>query len=90
MPNAPSAPPGGNPPSAALQEMTELLTALASYSAAARKLLESETAEGGSRLAELLDKIFAEAGQASEIVLRLRRLLPADPSDAPDRSAPDA
>ncbi len=72
---------------AALHELTERLTALAGYAAAARRLLESGAGKSNNGLAETLDKISVQAQQASEIVLRLHGLLPADPSNPPDRSA---
>ncbi len=79
MPNAPGSPPGSDLPSAALHEMRELLTAISGYTGAARRLLESDTAEAKSQLTEILDKIAAQERRASRIVLRLRRLLPGDP-----------
>jgi signal transduction histidine kinase len=96
MSNAPSSALGSDPLSAALHELSEPVTALAGFTAAARRLLECDAGlecdDGrcGRQLAEILDKIPDEARRAGEIVRRLRRLLPADGSNPPDRNAPTA
>ncbi len=87
VPQAPGAALGSDPLWAALHELTEPLTALAGYTAASRRILESDAAGRRSRLTEILGKIPDEARRAGEIVLRLRRLLPADLSN-PRTGAP--
>jgi phosphoglycerate-specific signal transduction histidine kinase len=88
VPTPPGSPLGNDPLSAVLHELTEPLTALAAYAAAARRLLEDDA--GGDLLVEVLDEISAQARRASEIVFRMRQLLPGDSSNSADRSAPGA
>ncbi len=88
MPNPPISARSGDPPSAALHEMTELLTAVAGYTAAARRLLKLDHPEDSRQLAEILDKISAQADRASAIVLRLRQHLPGDVANPPERRPP--
>ncbi len=75
MPIAPSLPFGGDPLSAALDELSEPLTALAGYTTAMRRLFESDAGGNSGALAEILDRIPEEAQRAGKIVYRLRRLL---------------
>jgi phosphoglycerate-specific signal transduction histidine kinase len=65
---------------AALHELTERLTAITNYLAAALRLSQSDATAAGISLrhAEILEKAFDQVAQADEAIKRLRRLLDED------------
>jgi hypothetical protein len=83
VPDIPGSPPGGEQLSALLHELAEPLTALENYSAAARRLFESEAGGSDAKIKEILDKISCQARRAGEIVPQLRRLLLRDFPNSP-------
>lgn len=88
MPTIPGSPPRGDQLSAVLHELTEPLTALENYNAAARRLLENDPGGDNTKLGEILDKISSQVRRASEILLSLRRLPQGDQCNPSDRRAP--
>jgi hypothetical protein len=74
---------------AALQELTERLTAITNYLVAALRLLGTDATAAGISLrhTKILEKAFGQVSEADETIKRLRRLLDEDARRAGTPSA---
>ena len=74
--------------SAGLHELSERLTSLSNYLAAALRLSDPDAgAEVAPDVKEILDKAFGQVTQADDAIKRLRRLLEENARKAGTRSA---
>ena len=70
--------------SALVHELSEPLTAVANYLAAARRVLGTDAGSEDCSLTEILEKASAQTDRAGEIVHRVRQLLRSDIAAAKD------
>ncbi len=74
----------------ACHELVEPLTALTNYLEVARRLTDEDAEIGAVRIAEILDKMSAQAGRAGQTLARLRRLLQGGPAERPTGAEEEA